>query len=298
MTPDFVAPFEDGLRARQVSYRVVGGKEDFARDEVQALAAVLRAIDNPADRLSLVQALRSPFFAVSDADLLHFVSTKGILNINAPQGDDVAKREVFDPIFSLLARLHRLRRIESPSVIVEELFARSRALTAFLMKPSGAQMVANLWKVLETARAYEAAAPATLRAFVRFLQDEEGSSRAEGDSPVGEPIGASVEIVTVHKAKGLEYPIVIIADLFTSKLPGERLHHRPRGHARLAQNRSVPARGLGRAVRGRGATAGGRRAAPALRRHDASAGSPRHSVPPGRAGRELAGLCREHARPA
>jgi len=219
MTPDFVAPFEDGLRARQVSYRVVGGKEYFARDEVQALAAVLRAIDNPADRLSLVQALRSPFFSVSDADLLHFVSTKGILNINAPQGDDVAKREVFDPIFALLARLHRVRRIESPSVVVEELFARSRALTAFLMKPSGAQMVANLWKVLETARAYEAAAPATLRAFVRFLQDEEGSSRAEGDSPVGEPIGASVEIVTVHKAKGLEYPIVIIADLFTSKLP-------------------------------------------------------------------------------
>ena len=219
MTPDFIAPFEDRLRARQVNYRLVGGKEYFARDEVRALASVLRAIDNPADRLSLVQALRSPFFAVSDADLLHFVSTKGVLNINAPQADEVAKRDVFDPVFKLLARLHRLRRIESPSVIIEELFARTRALTAFLMKPSGAQMVANLWKVLETARAYEAAAPATLRAFVRFLQDEEASSQAEGDSPVGESIGASVEIVTVHKAKGLEYPIVIVADLFTDKLP-------------------------------------------------------------------------------
>src|SRR4029453_1844742 len=107
-----------------------------------------------------------------------------------------------------------------PWVIVEGLFARSRALTAVLMKPPGAQMVANLWKVLETARAYEAAAPATLRAFVRFLQDEEASSQAEGDSPVGEPIGASVEIVTVHKAKGLEYPIVVIAALFPNRLPG------------------------------------------------------------------------------
>ena len=218
-TPDFIAPFEDRLRARQVDYRLVGGKEYFARDEVRGLAAVLRAIDNPADRLSLVQALRSPFFAVSDADLLHFVSTKGVLNINAPQADEVAKRDVFDSVFTLLARLHRLRRIESPSVIIEELFGRTRALAAFLMKPSGAQMVANLWKVLETARAYEAAAPATLRAFVRFLQDEEASSQAEGDSPVGESIGASVEIVTVHKAKGLEYPIVIVADLFTDKFP-------------------------------------------------------------------------------
>jgi ATP-dependent exoDNAse (exonuclease V) beta subunit len=219
MTPEFIAPFEDRLRARQVNYHLVGGKEYFARDEVRALAAVLRAIDNPADRLSLVQALRSPFFAISDADLLHFVSTKGVLNINAPQGEDVAKRDVFDPVFKVLARLHRLRRIESPSVVIEELFARTRALPSFLMKPSGAQMVANLWKVLETARAYEAAAPATLRAFVRFLQDEEASSQAEGDSPVGESIGASVEIVTVHKAKGLEYPIVIVVDLFTDKLP-------------------------------------------------------------------------------
>jgi len=227
MTPEFIAPFEDHLRARQVSYRLVGGKEYYARDEVRALAAVLRAIDNPADRLSLVQALRSPFFAVSDADLLHFVSTGGVLNINAPQADQVARRDLFGPLFSLLARLHRLRRIESPSVVIEELFARTRALTAFLIKPSGAQMVANLWKVLETARAYEAAAPATLRAFVRFLQDEEASSQAEGDSPVGEASGesavgsgtASVEIVTIHKAKGLEYPIVIVADLFTDKFP-------------------------------------------------------------------------------
>jgi ATP-dependent exoDNAse (exonuclease V) beta subunit len=219
MTPEFIAPFEEQLRARDVSYRLVGGKEYFARDEVRALASVLRAIDNPADRLSLVQALRSPFFAVSDADLFQFGSTGGVLNINAPQDEEVQNRDLFEPIFNVLTRLHRLRRIESPSVVIEELFSRTRALPAFLARPSGAQAVANLWKVLETARAYEAAAPATLRAFVRFLQDEEASSQAEGDSPVGEPIGASVEIVTVHKAKGLEYPIVIIADLFTNRLP-------------------------------------------------------------------------------
>ena len=212
--------FEEGLRARGVSYRLVGGKEYFARDEVRGLAAVLRAIDNPADRLALVQALRSPFFAVSDDDLLRFVGERRRPQHQRPaEGRRCQARDVFDPAFMLLARLHRLRRIEPPSVIVEELFARTRALPAFLLKPSGAQIVANLWKVLETARAYEAAGPATLRAFVRFLQDEEASSREEGDSPVGESIGASVEIVTVHKAKGLEYPIVIVADLLTDRLP-------------------------------------------------------------------------------
>src|SRR5207245_3612544 len=46
MTPEFVAPYEDRLRARQVNFRLVGGKEYFVRDEVRALAAALRAIDN------------------------------------------------------------------------------------------------------------------------------------------------------------------------------------------------------------------------------------------------------------
>ncbi len=77
-------------RSFRLSYRLVDGKEYFARAEVLALAAVLRAIDNPADRLSLVQALRSPFFAVSDADLLHFVSTGGVAKRveRGPSGSD------------------------------------------------------------------------------------------------------------------------------------------------------------------------------------------------------------------
>jgi hypothetical protein len=48
----------------------------------------------------------------------------------------------------------------------------TRALPAFRLRSAGDQSLANLWKVLEVARAYEAAGPATLRAVVRFLQEE------------------------------------------------------------------------------------------------------------------------------
>jgi ATP-dependent exoDNAse (exonuclease V) beta subunit len=73
--------------------------------------------------------------------------------------------------------------------------------------------------VLDVARAYEAAGPATLRAVVGFLQEEAQAGREEGDSPVGEQAGAQVEVLTVHKAKGLEYPIVIVADLLSDQPP-------------------------------------------------------------------------------
>src|SRR5262249_48590592 len=69
----------------------------------------------------------------------------------------------------------------------------------------------------------EAAGPATLRAVVRFLESEAQAAREEGDSPVGEQAGAQVEVLTVHKAKGLEYPIVIVADLLTDRLPASEV---------------------------------------------------------------------------
>ncbi len=89
MTPDFIGPFEAALAAHGIDYRLVGGKEYYAREEVQALTTVLRAIDNPADRLSVFAALRSPFFGLSDDDVYQFVASGGILNPLAPIRDGV-----------------------------------------------------------------------------------------------------------------------------------------------------------------------------------------------------------------
>jgi ATP-dependent helicase/nuclease subunit A len=219
MTPDFIGPFEQALAARGIPYRLVGGKEYYAREEVQALTSVLRAIDNPADRLSVFAALRSPFFGLSDDDVFQFASSGGILNPLAPIRDDVRNAELVGRAFAILQSLHRRRRMEPPSEVIAALFERTRALPAFRLRAAGDQSIANLWKVLDVARAYEAAGPATLRAVVRFLEAEAQAGREEGDSPVGDEAGAQVEVLTVHKAKGLEYPIVIVADLLSDRPP-------------------------------------------------------------------------------
>ncbi len=219
MTPEFIGPFEAALAAHAIDYRLVGGKEYYAREEVQALTTVLRAIDNPADRLSVFAALRSPFFGLSDDDVYQFAASGGILNPLAPIGDGVRNGDLVGRVFAILQSLHRRRRMEPPSEVIASLFERTRALPSFRLRPVGDQGVANLWKILEVARAYEAAGPATLRSVVRFLEGEAQAGREEGDSPVGEQAGAQVEVLTVHKAKGLEYPIVIVADLLSSRLP-------------------------------------------------------------------------------
>jgi ATP-dependent exoDNAse (exonuclease V) beta subunit len=219
MTPEFIGPFEQALAARNIPYRLVGGKEYYAREEVQALTSVLRAIDNPADRLSVFAALRSPFFGLSDDDVFQFTSSGGILNPLAPIRDDVRNADLVGRAFAILQSLHRRRRMEPPSEVIAALFERTRSLPAFRLRSAGEQSIANLWKVLDVARAYEAAGPATLRAVVRFLEAEAQAGREEGDSPVGDEAFAQVEVLTVHKAKGLEYPIVIVADLLSDRPP-------------------------------------------------------------------------------
>jgi ATP-dependent helicase/nuclease subunit A len=227
MTPGFIDPFEAALTAHGVPYRLVGGKEYFARDEVQALTAVLRAIDNPADRLAVFTALRSPFFGFSDADLWPLVASGGTLNYLAPLPDDARNRDLLAPAWEALTRLHRLRRIAPPSDVLMALFQRTRALAGFRLRRGGDQALANLWKTVDLARAYEAAGPATLRTVVRFLEEERRAGTDEGDSPVGEQAGAQVEVVTVHRAKGLEYPIVVLGDILYSqhRAEGSIVHH-------------------------------------------------------------------------
>jgi len=203
---------ETALRARKIGYRLVGGKAYHQRGEVGALRAVLLAIDNAAHRLALVQALRSPFFGLSDHDLAAFVARGGTLNFNAPIPESAQDGPVAQAL-EILKKLHRARRIQPPSAVVRALFEATRALPGFLLGRDGVQAVANVWKIAELAQSYEAAGPATLRGFVRFLEDQQKDAREEGDSPVGDEAGQNVEILTVHKAKGLEYPIVVLADI-------------------------------------------------------------------------------------
>src|SRR5262249_7708191 len=156
------------------------------------------------DRLAVFAALRSPFFALSDDDVFQFVASGGTLNTLAPIAEGVRNADLVGPVFEILQALHRKRRLAQPTAVIQVLFEKRRALPAFRLHSTGNQRVANLWKVLDVAPAYEAAGPATLRAVVRFLESEAQAAREEGDSSVGEPAGAQVEVLTVHRAKGLE----------------------------------------------------------------------------------------------
>jgi ATP-dependent helicase/nuclease subunit A len=201
--------FEDAFRDAGVPYRIEGGKYYFQRREVQGLLSVLRAIDSPNDREALVAALRSPLFGFDDETIV-IAAAEHRLNYGSrsrPSSPELAG------VFDRLRDWHERRHVEGPETIVEEVLRETKALEFFAMQPLGEQRVANLLKVVDEARRY-GGEPGSYRAFIEHLSRREAAFESEGESPVlEEDEGGYVHFLTVHKAKGLEFPIVVVADL-------------------------------------------------------------------------------------
>ena len=94
---------------------------------------------------------------------------------------------------------------------IARLLDASRAHVALVLRPSGEQALANVQYIAELARQYEASGGISFRGFVEQLRDEAASVRS-AEAPILEEGSEGVRLMTVHRAKGLEFPIVILAD--------------------------------------------------------------------------------------
>ncbi|MGH9866533.1 MAG: UvrD-helicase domain-containing protein, partial [Candidatus Polarisedimenticolia bacterium] len=210
--------FEDALREAGIPYRLNGGRRYYMRAEMRSLQAVLQAIERPHDPLAVVSALRCPIFGHSDEELLaHAALGRGWVYTRAGEGSGTP----FERVFELLARLHARRNARSVAATLEDLMDATGALSLFYLKPDGDQRAANLLKAVDLARAHDAAGGGTFGSFTRWLLGMAVDERDEAEAPISEEIEpdpdereeGEVRVLTVHKAKGLEFPIVALCDL-------------------------------------------------------------------------------------
>ncbi len=203
---------EEALGAIGIPFTVDGGRSFFDRWEVHELLNVLRAIDDPSDRVALVGALRSSFFGISDRDLAAYALDGGYLGLGEA---DVAKESgpVLAPALAALGRLSRMRRHRTVPRLLEELYDTTRILAALTGMRRGEGQVANLEKVAALARSASSLGVLTLRGFTSFLRERIHTAGEEPDLPATRPGDPNtVRILTIHKAKGLESPITILYD--------------------------------------------------------------------------------------
>ena len=201
---------ELALEDADIPYRLEGTSLVFGTQEVRDLLNCLRALDDPADQVALVAALRSPALACSDADLLEFVESGGRLDFLAegnPTDGPVAEA------LGVLRRYHEQRMWTSTASLLEEFVRERRLLEAALGAPRPRERWRRYSFLVGQARVFAEAGRGSLRAFLEWAatQAEEGARVTE--VPVPETDEDAVRVMTVHGAKGLEFPIVILTAL-------------------------------------------------------------------------------------
>jgi ATP-dependent helicase/nuclease subunit A len=214
---------EDAFKRAGVPYVTHAGRGYYNRPEVRDLLNLLRALHNRADNLALASTLRSPLFGMSD-DTLYRLRQQNAAN--PMLWDAIFAAEFEDSVLNFVrgalpALAEMAQRVPLPELIGAIL--STTAYTAVLRgQPDGARMVNNIEKLIELARRNT---QLSLGEFLLYLRDLTDRETREGEAAI-ETSGA-VQLMTVHAAKGLEFPVVALYDCSYEYERSARLIHTP-----------------------------------------------------------------------
>jgi ATP-dependent helicase/nuclease subunit A len=202
----------DALRRHELAYVTDGEKHFYRRQEVVDLVNLLRVIDNPHDAIALVGVLRSPLGGVTDRDLVGLRECGALDYRRAdrlPSGKD-ARTAALRSLYDRLAGLNRdVRACPLPDA-VDRLFERLPVLELAAASLHGEQAVANLMKVRQMAVELADRPYLTLTGFIEVMMARLSEQPEEAESALSEESLDAVRVMTIHKAKGLEFPVVIL----------------------------------------------------------------------------------------
>jgi len=228
---------ERALEKWQVPYRAETSSLVYGTREVRDLLMIARAVEDPTDGLAVVAALRTPAFACGDDDLL--VWRRELRNGWDHQRDfrdGTPSDHVVARGLTWLRDLHRERYWLSPSQVLDRIVRDRRLLEVAYVHPRPRDLWRRLRFVVDQCRAWEESGGGTLRDYLRWvkLQSAEGSRVVETVLP--ETDDEAVRILTVHGAKGLEFPITVLSGMTTelgSRRNGVQVLY-PEGSDRIA----------------------------------------------------------------
>jgi ATP-dependent helicase/nuclease subunit A len=214
--------YEEALRNHNIDYYLVGGHAFYAQQEIFDIVNLLRAVASPCDEVSLIGVLRSPMFGILDETLYHLSQHKDGLsggfwsvlgaaaNTPAVASDELARvRFAAETLAELRAEKDRMPVAQLIHKSLERTGYDAMLLAEFL----GERKLANLHKLIEQARQFDAAGIFTLADFVTQLAH---FVARQPDEPLAatqpESINA-VRLMSIHQSKGLEFPVVVVVDV-------------------------------------------------------------------------------------
>lgn len=223
-----VKEYERALYEAGVPYYTVSGRGFWDSREVLDVLTLLRCVNSEADLISLAGSLRSPFFGVSDETLLKLAIDKGDLATGFMEFESVKgllqdEKEKLWVARQVIREARSLRSRLSAHELIDLLFERTGYEAYVLTRFMGTRGLANLRKLVRVAESFFGAPEIlTLGDFLEYVDRLQDAEAREAEASVETEAGNTVKLMTIHSAKGLEFPVVAVADL------GSKLNIRPR----------------------------------------------------------------------
>jgi ATP-dependent exoDNAse (exonuclease V) beta subunit len=212
---------EDALEEAGVPYRVESRSLVYATQEVRDLLSTLRAIDDPTDEVALIASLRSPALACDDDALLRYKRAGGRWDYRLDPPATLSADDAVVTAMRWLHTMHRRRWWEPISAIVEAVIRERRLFELAFAHRRPRERWQRLRFVLDQSRAFAEAGGRTLRQFIDWAERQADEGTRVVETVVPEPDDDAVRIMTIHAAKGLEFPVVIMAGLNIEKGSGK-----------------------------------------------------------------------------
>jgi ATP-dependent helicase/nuclease subunit A len=189
---------ENELRKHNIPYYSSSGNGFFGRQEIRDVTVFIRYLLSPGDKISEASVLRSLFLGASDGELLaHYTNRKSVESIS--------------DYLAFLSELRREALSLTPSAMLEYILERTCYAASLLALPEGLSRYANIKKLINIFRRLEALGHGLVEILEYIdrsvLEDNEPLAQADLEEE------DSVKVLTVHKAKGLEFPVVVLMDL-------------------------------------------------------------------------------------
>ena len=197
----------NALAARKIRCAFSGGKNLLETGEISVLRAILQVISNPRQDIPLVCVLASPVFGFTADDLARLRAGKrGMELYDALQRDESEKAKNF---LKTLDHLRTVARTVSLASVLEEIFVTTRLDSIYAAMEDGVERSANLQTFYRNAVEFEAASGRDLEQFLEHLNgmEESGMMAKEAEA------SGAVTIMSIHKSKGLEFPVVFLCGL-------------------------------------------------------------------------------------
>ncbi len=221
--------YERQLALREIPYYLLGGAGFFRQQEVFSLLNALRVIDNPFDDVALFGTLRSSLIGLDDNALMHIAEAldppylpklASLLREGNQRhrprivirGLSQEASEALGFAVDLLGRLHRRKDAAGMEAILAELLDATGYEATLLSQFQGRRLLGNVRLLLERARSAAAAGAGLAEFITEMSQQVLSQARYEQAAVAGEGENV-VRLITIHKAKGLEFPVVFVPDL-------------------------------------------------------------------------------------